>query len=292
MAKIGNRDPKAVSLDSFFAVIPRHTRKVGVYMNNITIFNNSEFGDIRTIMINNEPWFVGKDVSDAFGDSNYRRSLSRLDSEEKTITKILTSGGYQNLIVINESGLYSLLFYMQPAKAKGVSQNDTLVNERIGKLKKFKRWVTSEVLPSIRNTGSYSIDGHKPDSYTIEDPIERAKRWIEEQEEKQKLIETVQEQAPKAEYFDSLVNSNLLTNFRDTAKELGYSQTEFTGWLIAKGYVYKDSKGILKPYETYRKQGLFQMKDFKNPYNHFTGTRTFVTVKGKNTFRLLMQVPD
>lgn len=292
MAKIGNRDPKAVSLDSFFAITPRHTRKVGVYMNNITIFNNPEFGDIRTIMINNEPWFVGKDVSDAFGDSNYRRSLSRLDSEEKTITKVLTSGGYQNLIVINEPGLYSLLFYMQPAKAKGVSQNDTLVNERIGKLKKFKRWVTSEVLPSIRNTGSYSIDGHKSDSYTIEDPIERAKRWIEEQEEKQKLIETVQEQTPKAEYFDSLVNSNLLTNFRDTAKELGYSQTEFTGWLIAKGYVYKDSKGILKPYETYRKQGLFQMKDFKNPYNHFTGTRTFVTVKGKNTFRLLMQVPD
>lgn len=75
MAKIGNRDPKAVSLDSFFAVIPRHTRKVGVYMNNITIFNNSEFGDIRTIMINNEPWFVGKDVSDAFGDSNYRSKL-------------------------------------------------------------------------------------------------------------------------------------------------------------------------------------------------------------------------
>ncbi len=60
-------------------------------MNNITIFNNPEFGDIRTIMINNEPWFVGKDVSDAFGDSNYRRSLSRLDSEEKTITKVLTS---------------------------------------------------------------------------------------------------------------------------------------------------------------------------------------------------------
>lgn len=184
-------------------------------------------------------------------------------------------GRKQDMLFVNEDGLY-----------------DVILESRKDKARDFRRWVTKDVLPSIRKTGSYSINECKPDSYMIEDPIERAKRWIEEQEEKQKLIETVQEQAPKAEYFDSLVNSNLLTNFRDTAKELGYSQTEFTGWLIAKGYVYKDSKGILKPYETYRKQGLFQMKDFKNPYNHFTGTRTFVTVKGKNTFRLLMQVPD
>ena len=184
-------------------------------------------------------------------------------------------GRKQDMLFVNEDGLY-----------------DVILESRKDKARDFRRWVTKDVLPSIRKTGSYSINECKPDSYMIEDPIERAKRWIEEQEEKQKLIETVQEQAPKAEYFDSLVNSNLLTNFRDTAKELGYSQTEFTGWLIAKGYIYKDSKGILKPYETYRKQGLFQMKDFKNPYNHFTGTRTFVTVKGKNTFRLLMQVPD
>lgn len=276
MAKIGNRDPKAVSLDSFFAIMPRHTRKVGVYMNNITIFNNPEFGDIRTEVINGEVWFVGKDVTDILGYQNGSRDINR-HVEEEDRHKVMLFDGNQDkeTIIINESGLYSLI-----------------LSSKLESAKRFKHWVTSEVLPAIRKTGSYSINERKPDSYMIEDPIERAKRWIEEQEEKQKLIETVQEQAPNAEYFDSLVNSNLLTNFRDTAKELGYSQTEFTGWLIAKGYVYKDSKGILKPYETYRKQGLFQMKDFKNPYNHFTGTRTFVTVKGKNTFRLLMQVPD
>lgn len=276
MAKIGNRDPKAVSLDSFFAIMPRHTRKVGVYMNNIAIFNNPEFGDIRTEVISGEPWFCLSDICKALELEQVSRVKTRLNLNGVTTSKVIDRmGRKQEATFINEANLYKTIFQSRKESAE-----------------RFSDWVTSEVLPSIRKNGSYSINEYKPDSYMIEDPIERAKRWIEEQEEKQKLIETVQEQAPKAEYFDSLVSSNLLTNFRDTAKELGYSQTEFTGWLIAKGYVYKDSKGILKPYETYRKQGLFQMKDFKNPYNHFTGTRTFVTVKGKNTFRLLMQVPD
>jgi prophage antirepressor-like protein len=276
MAKIGNRDPKAVSLDSFFAIMPRHTKKVGVYMNNIAIFNNPEFGDIRTEVISGEPWFCLSDICKALELEQVSRVKTRLNLNGVTTSKVIDRmGRKQEATFINEANLYKTIFQSRKESAE-----------------RFSDWVTSEVLPSIRRTGSYSINERKPDSYMIEDPVERAKRWIEEQEEKQKLIETVQEQAPKAEYFDSLVNSNLLTNFRDTAKELGYSQTEFTGWLIAKGYVYKDSKGILKPYEAYRKQGLFQMKDFKNPYNHFTGTRTFVTVKGKNTFRLLMQVPD
>lgn len=124
-------------------------------MNNIQVFNNEELGCIRTVMINDQPWFVGKDIANYFGDSNYRRSLSRLDEDEKGVSQMYTPGGKQNMTVINESGLYSLMFYMQPQKAKGVSQNDTLINERISKLRKFKRWVTSEVLPAIRKTGHY-----------------------------------------------------------------------------------------------------------------------------------------
>lgn len=124
-------------------------------MNNIQVFNNEELGCIRTVIINDQPWFVGKDIANYFGDSNYRRSLSRLDEDEKGVSQMYTPGGKQNMTVINESGLYSLMFYMQPQKAKGVSQNDTLINERISKLRKFKRWVTSEVLPSIRKTGHY-----------------------------------------------------------------------------------------------------------------------------------------
>lgn len=123
--------------------------------NEVKIFSNSEFGKIRTVTINNEPWFVGKDVCETFGDTNHKRSLSRIDEDEKGVSQIDTPGGKQNMTVINESGLYSLLFQMQPQKAKGVSQNDNLIEERIQKLKRFKRWVTSEVLPTIRKTGGY-----------------------------------------------------------------------------------------------------------------------------------------
>lgn len=244
-------------------------------MNELRVFSNAEFGDVRTVIIDSEPWFVGNDVAKALGYENYRNAAPRhVDSEDRQSIQIEDAGQRRNMTVINESGLYSLIFGSQLESAK-----------------RFKRWVTHDVLPSLRQSGTYTIQP-KQDSYMIDDPIKRAQRWIEEQEEKEKLAEKVDELSPKADYFDNLVDSKLLTNFRDTAKELGYSQTEFTGWLLTNGYVYKDSRGIIKPYEPYRKQGLFEMKDFKNPYNGFSGARTYVTVKGKNTFRLLMQVPD
>lgn len=244
-------------------------------MNEVKVFENEEFGSVRTVTIDGNVWFAGKDIALALGYAKPLNAIRDNVDDDDTLKKGLTDslGRMQETVVINESGLYSLILRSQLNSAK-----------------KFKKWVTSEVLPSIRKNGLYNIA--KQDSYMIDDPVERAKRWIEEQEEKKRLELKVEEQAPKAQYFDALVDSNLLTNFRDTAKELGYSQTEFTGWLLTKGYVYKDSKGIIKPYEQYRKQGLFEMKDFKNPYNGFTGTRTYVTIKGKNTFRLLMQLPE
>ena len=143
-------------------------------MNELQIFQNDEFGQIRTLMIDNLPWFVGKDVATAFGDTNYKRSLSRLDADEKTTAKVTTPGGIQSMTVINESGLYSLLFYMQPQKAKGVSQNDILINDRINNLKKFKRWVTSEVLPAIRKNGSYTVEPELPERKITSDDYIRA----------------------------------------------------------------------------------------------------------------------
>lgn len=245
-------------------------------MNEVKIFKNEKFGQVRTVIIDGEPWFVGMDVAKALGYSKTNDAIRTNVNIEDTATAGVSDANNhtQQMTVINESGLYDLIF-----------------ESRLPSAKAFRHWVTSDVLPSIRRTGGYALQS-VPDSYTIEDPVERAKRWIEEQEEKLALEEQLREAEPKVGYFDSLVDSKLLTNFRDTAKELGYSQTEFTGWLLVNGYVYKDSKGIIKPYEPYRKQGLFEMKDFKNPYNGFSGTRTYVTVKGKNTFRLLMQVPD
>lgn len=83
-------------------------------MNNLQIFENKEFGSVRTLEIDGEPWFVGKDVCEAFGDTNYRRSLSNIDESEKGVSQINTPGGKQNMTIIDESGLYSLLFQMQP----------------------------------------------------------------------------------------------------------------------------------------------------------------------------------
>lgn len=241
-------------------------------MNELTIFSNPEFGEIRTVIIDGEPWFVGKDVCRALGYvDQYSGVRKNVDAEDKRGCPVGSTSGIQETTVINESGLYSLIF-----------------GSKLESAKKFKKWVTSEVLPSIRKTGTYSIKTKK-DSYMIEDPIERAKRWIEEQEETKELREKVMELKPKGEYFDALVESKLLTNFRDTAKEFHVSPGEFTKWLTEKGYIYKNRRGVIKPYEQYRKAGLFQLKDFKTPYG-YSNTQTYITVKGKETFRILMQI--
>ena len=222
-------------------------------------------------MIDNNPWFVGIDVATALGYQNGSRDIQRhVELEDKAEVPFYDGTQTRNIIAINESGLFSLIF-----------------SSKLEKAKEFKHWVTSEVLPSIRKTGKYEVD-RKIDSYQISDPIKRAERWIEEQREKQLLEQKVQEQKPKADYFDSLVDNRLLTTFRDTAKEFHMSPKALTDWLVTNKYVYRDKRNILKPYETYRKSGLFQMKDFSTPYG-FSNVQTYITAKGKETFRLLLQ---
>lgn len=164
-------------------------------MGNIEIFENQEFGEIRIITINDEPWFVGKDVCLAFKDTNYRRSLGNIDECDKGVSQIATPGGKQNMTIINESGLYSLLFQMQPQKAKGVSQNDTLIQERVEQLRKFKHWVTSEVLPSVRKHGAYMTN--EVIERTLTDPdylIQLATILKEERQARQLAEQKVEEQ--------------------------------------------------------------------------------------------------
>lgn len=111
-------------------------------MNDLIVFNNAEFGNIRTVIINSEPWFVGKDIAEALGygkgKSLNNAVANHVDDEDKGVTEMMTPGGIQNLIIINESGLYSLI-----------------LSSKLLSAKKFKRWVTNEVLPSIRKTGHY-----------------------------------------------------------------------------------------------------------------------------------------
>ena len=236
-------------------------------MNELTVFANANFGEIRMVSISDEPWFVLADVCKALELSTPAKVAERLDDDEKGMSLIHTLGGIQNMTIINESGLYSVILRSDKPQAKP-----------------FRKWVTSEVLPSIRKTGSYSL---QRDSYMIDDPVERAKRWIAEEEERRKLQLTVAELTPKAEYFDELVDRNLLTNIRDTAKELKIQQKKFVDFLLEKKFLYRDSKKKLKPYSTHVENGLFEVKEFSQ--NKYASTQTLVTPKGKETFRLLIK---
>ena len=137
-------------------------------MNDLAIFENPEFGHIRGLKIEGEPWFVGKDIAEALGYKNPQKAIrDHVDAEDKGVNELFTPGGKQNIAIINESGLYSL---MLKSKLPGA--------------KKFKRWVTSEVLPSIRKTGAYSMQGAGRDAPAEDAMFERL--WAE-LERKQKL---------------------------------------------------------------------------------------------------------
>lgn len=108
-------------------------------MNELQIFNSEEFGDIRTVTIENEPWFVGKDVAEALGYAEPRSAVSKkIDEADRGVAEMETPSGKQNMTIINESGLYALIF-----------------GSKLESAKRFKHWVTSEVLPAIRKTGAY-----------------------------------------------------------------------------------------------------------------------------------------
>lgn len=246
-------------------------------MNEIQIFENTEFGSIRTIMINDEVWFVGKDVATTLGYAKPENAIANhVDDDDKTTTLIQGTGSNykSNAVIINESGLYSLV-----------------LSSKLPTAKKFKRWVTSEVLPSIRKTGSYNINETNPQLLIATALIEANKLLVAEKEKNKQLTVDNQIMKPKAEYFDELVDKNLLTNFRDTAKEFHIKQNEFIQFLIDKNYIYRDTKNNLKPYAE-KNNGLFELKESSNKKTKWCGTQTLITPKGRETFRLLLKVEN
>lgn len=169
--------------------------------NAIKIFENEEFGSVRTMEINGEPYFVGKDVAEILGYADTFGALKKhVDEEDKQNCQNSSFESPRGLTIINESGLYSLI-----------------LSSKLPNAKKFKRWVTSEVLPAIRKTGSYSIQS-KPDSYTIEDPAARARRWAEEYEEKKALEAKIEEQKPLVEYAEHIQASKDVIDMKSMAK--------------------------------------------------------------------------
>lgn len=258
-------------------------------MNVLRIFENPELGEVRMVMIDEKPYFVGNDVAKILEYSRPSDAVSA-NCKGAVMYRIPTPGGMQNAKVIPEGDMYRLI-----VKAAVQSNSEKVRNAA----EKFEKWIFDEIIPEIRRTGSYAIC-IKPDSYMIDDPVQRAKRWIEEQEEnrleKQELENKVSELEPKGKYFDAVCDANLLTNFRDAAKELGMSQSQFIGWLKREKYIYSTSSGELRPMEPYRQSDLFKMKSYVNPYNGYSGIRTLLTPKGVQTFKLLLEsdgiIPD
>lgn len=239
-------------------------------MSNIQIFNYQS-NEVRTVEMGGEPWFVLKDVCNILGVVNDRNVAARLDEDEKDVCQMDTLGGTQNVTVVSESGLYHVILRSDKPEAKP-----------------FRKWVTSEVLPSIRKNGGY-IAGQEqltPQELMAKALLVANKTLADREARISELTVQNNIMAPKAEYFDELVDRNMLTSFRDTAKELGIKPKAFVDWLLAKKFIYRDQKGKLMPRED-KNNGLFEVKEAKNDKTQWCGVQTLITPKGRETFRLL-----
>lgn len=217
--------------------------------NKIEIFTNAEFGSVRTFTINNEPYFIGKDICEKLGDKNHNRSLSRVDEIDKTVIEVTDSlGRKQRAIAINESGLYSLLFAMQPQKANNGGVSDAYpieVQERINKLHRFKRWVTSEILPSIRKHGAYMTDIILEQALTSPDFLIKLATELKAEKEKRQALEIqAEENKPKVLFADAVSTSQTSILVGDLAKIIKQNGVDiganrlFT-WFRDNGYLIK-----------------------------------------------------
>lgn len=236
-------------------------------MTDIQVFNNPEFGSIRSVEQNGEPWFVGKDVAEALGYAKPENALAaHVDAPDKTTTLIQGDGSnYKSMTtIINESGLYSLIF---SSKLEGAQR--------------FKRWSPPRCCPASANMAHTSPDREQ---LTNEELLAKAlvvtHRILEERDARlaaqdariSELTVANQIAAPKAEYFDELVDRRLLTSFRDTSKQLEVGEKVFIGFLLEHKYIYRDKKGHLMPYAD-KNDGLFEVKEGVNRKTAWAGTR-------------------
>ena len=235
--------------------------------NNMMIFESADFGKVRTLSRNGEPWFVAADVCRALEIRNGSDAMSRLDEDEKGVGLTDTPGGKQQVTIINEPGLYSLVLGSRKPEAKA-----------------FKRWITHEVIPSIRKHGAYMTGS------TLEQVMESpemvllmAQRMLEEKEKRDAMEQELRRAKPKADFYDAFIHPESCTNLRATAKELKVPEKMFTAFLIRKKYLYRAPSGNLMPYAKPFADGLFYVKDYIAPNGH-AGEYTLVTPRGKLLF--------
>lgn len=247
-------------------------------MNKLQIFKNEEFGEIRTIEVNNQPWFVGKDVAEILGYSNTRDALAKhVDSEDKADVAIHDGRQNRYMSVINESGLYSLI-----------------LSSKLPTAKKFKRWVTSEVLPSIRKNGGYLTPEKVEEVLSNPDTIIKLATDLKEERAKRKEAENRLEEAkPKVLFANAVTESDgtiligdlakfIKQNGRDMGQKRLFEQLRNDGFLIKQ-----KCSSYNMPTQRAMDMGLFKVKESSivQPDGVVRLTRTVkVTGKGQIYF--------
>lgn len=239
--------------------------------NKITTFTNEEFGNVRTLMIAGEPWFVGKDVALALRYTNPQKAIrDHVDEEDRTVNESFTVHGTP-ITLINESGLYALV-----------------MSSKLPSAKIFKRWVTSEVLPAIRKHGMYISDPLLCE-IAKEPSILRnmVQNYIAATAQAEMLAADVEVMRPKAEFYDAFVHPDDCTNIRTTAKELQIPERQFCKFLVDAQFLFRSPAGNLMPYNKPMNRKLFIVRDYYADNGH-RGSYTLITPQGKNLLRMML----
>lgn len=246
-------------------------------MNNISTFNNPAFGSVRAVSVNDEPYFVGKDVTEVLGYQNGSRDINRhVDAEDRRKAMVFDGNQDKETILINESGLYSLI-----------------LSSKLPKAKEFKRWVTAEVLPAIRKTGGYVNDTAQfVENYFGQLEPNQKHALAMMFDESKRMSAQLKEQAPKvlfANAVETAHNSILIGDLAKIIRQNGVDigQKRLFEWLRQNGYLIKDGQSKNMPTQKAMEMSLFEVKEstINNPDGSVRVTRTTkVTGKGQTYF--------
>lgn len=240
-------------------------------MCEMKIYENSEFGSVRTFTLDDVPYFSGKDVAEALGYTNPQKALrDHVDFEDKTVNELFTVNGTMG-ILINESGLYSLV-----------------LSSKLPNAKKFKRWITNEVLPAIRKHGVYAVNEllENPDMLIAALTELKAEREHRVMLEHTVAIQNQQitEMKPKASYYDVVLNCKDLVAISTIAKDYGWSANRMNRYLYEKGVQFKQGNKIWLLYQKYSEKGYTSTKTHSYPGNDgtiHTKIHTYWTQQGR-----------
>lgn len=242
-------------------------------MNNISTFNNPAFGSMRAVSVNDEPYFVGKDVATALGYTNTQKAIrDHVDNEDKLTERIVLSGQNREVVFINESGLYSLI-----------------LSSKLPKAKEFKRWVTAEILPAIRKTGGYVNDTAQFVDYYFGQLDTNQKQALAMMfDESKRMSNQLKEQAPKVLFANAVEAAHTSILIGDLAKIIKQNGTDIGqkrlfDWMRRNGYLIKDGQSKNMPTQRAMDMGLFEVKEstINNPDGSVRITRT-TKVTGKS----------